>query len=250
MESERGRLADSAVRTGPAGIIGRILFPHFCLGCGTEGQILCRQCRQRESAPLRGVFLCPACGRHSPFGAACSGACQRRSAVAGVISMAPYGHPLLRDLLHEYKYGGIEEAGAALEEIFSDFLRKRRCVFDEIIRQAAVLAVPLHFFRQARRGFNQTERLASATGRIFGARVRTDMLRRRFQWRSQVGIDSAESRRSNAANSVIGGPGRAAGGRCIVVDDVMTTGATLQACATALKAAGFSDVWGITLLRG
>ena len=250
MASERRRLAAGAVRPSPAEMIGRILFPHFCLGCGLEGKILCDQCQQQESAPLRGVFLCPACGRPSPFGAACPGACRRRSAVDGVISMAPYGHPLFRDLIHEYKYGGIEEAGAVIEGIFVDFLRARRHVVEAIVRSAVVTAVPIHYFRRARRGFNQSERLAAAVGRIFAVQASRDVLRRRFQWKSQVDTGSAGSRFSNAADTVICRAGQSVGGRCIVVDDVMTTGATLQACALALKATGFSEVWGMTLLRG
>jgi ComF family protein len=212
--------------------------------------MLCRQCMEKESAPIRGVFSCPVCGRPTPSGTVCTETCRRHSHLAGVVCAAPYGPSPWRGLLHEYKYNGIEEAGEALEQFFSRFLESQKNVLGGIARRSVVTAVPLHYFRRARRGFNQSERFASAVGRVLDAEVRFNILSRRFRRRSQVGIDAASARHQNVLGSVVCRSGSVSGGRCIVVDDVMTTGSTLQACAAALKAAGYSEIWGLTLLRG
>lgn len=251
MESKFGGLATPRVRFGRfAGGVGRVLFPHFCVSCGLEGRILCRTCEDRISAPLRGVFLCPACGCPSPLGAVCAGRCRRRSALNGAVSMTAYGHPELQKLLRDYKYGGVEEAGEALEDIWAFWLGRLRPLIAALVSDSTALPVPLHFFRESRRGFNQADRLAAAVGRSFGIPVNAKLLKKRFRWRSQARIGSAGLRSRNAAGTFFVPVGETVGRRVVMVDDVLTTGATLQECARVLKKAGAGSVWALTLLRG
>jgi len=248
------RCGQVAAKTGGArGLmagLGRILFPHFCVGCGREGEILCRGCQEEISAPLKGVFSCPGCGRATPLGLACSEACRRRSGLDGAAAMAPYGHPALRQLLRAYKYEGVAEAGAALAAIFGAFLQRQRAVFGPAAAGAAVVPVPLHFFRLARRGFNQADLFAEALARTCGRPVAGRLLRRRFRFAAQASLASPERRRLNARGSVELRPGASVPGACVLVDDVFTTGSTAADCARVLRAAGTSRVWIVTLLRG
>jgi len=229
---------------------GAMLFPHVCVACGLEGSMLCRTCQQEISTPLRGVFLCPVCGGRSAMGVVCSGGCRRRSAVDGVASLAGYGHAPLRQLLHEYKYGGVEEAGAILEEIWTDWLERQRPFLSAIAGDATVIPVPLHYFREAWRGFNQADRFAGALGRMTGSSVERSALSRRFRWRPQAKMVSAKARGMNARGSVKVRPDAVVRDRVVIVDDVLTTGSTVQECARVLKDAGAASVWVLTLLRG
>lgn len=249
MEGGRDRVAAKRVG-GLVRSIGKILFPHFCIGCGSEGAILCRQCVVQTSAPLRGVFLCPVCGRPGPFGSPCPDTCRRRSSLDGAVSLASYGHPVLRRLLHEYKYEGVEEAGAVLENMIVSFTERRRWLLSVFADRSVVVPAPLHFFRLARRGFNQSDRFAKAIGRKFSATVDAGLLRRRFGWKHQAQIASPALRRGNVRGSIYLRNGAVAPGRYVVVDDVMTTGATIEACAQALKGGGAEAVWALTVLRG
>ena len=111
-----------------------------------------------------------------------------------------------------------------------------------------LVPVPLHPARARRRGFNQAERLAAAIGSRAGMPV-ADCLRRRGSGRArQLGRGRSE-RLAGIAGAIDLRPGHAAPARAVLVDDVVTTGATLAACAAALCAAGTADVVAVAYAR-
>lgn len=122
----------------------------------------------------------------------------------------------------------------------------------ELVAEAEVITpVPLHYFRLVRRGFNQSGWLAAALARKSGARLSVDALKRTRATPIQGGL-SADGRRRNVQGAFrvrASRKGVIAGKRVLLVDDVMTTGATAEACALALKRAGAACVDVITLAR-
>jgi ComF family protein len=111
-----------------------------------------------------------------------------------------------------------------------------------------LVPVPLHWTRRWRRGFNQAEVLARGVGRGLGIPVSTAALSRVRATPPQQG--DAEARRRNVRDAFrVRRPGRVAGRRILLVDDVFTTGATANAAARALRAAGAADVGVLTLAR-
>ena len=108
-----------------------------------------------------------------------------------------------------------------------------------------LVPVPLHPARRRKRGFNQAERLAHALGRRTGMVVRDCLLRGGSNLR-QVGRDRAARLAGPAGSVTAGGP---VPRRAVLVDDVMTTGATLTACVTALRAAGSKEVSALVFAR-
>lgn len=115
-----------------------------------------------------------------------------------------------------------------------------------------LVAVPLHPARQRERGYNQAELLARMLGDRIGLPVTTAGLRRVRHTRPQMSLN-APDRRKNVEGAFVcpalkgDGDVSIRGRRVLVVDDVCTTGSTLEACSLALKTAGASSVWGFTL---
>lgn len=117
-----------------------------------------------------------------------------------------------------------------------------------------LISVPLYPARQRERGYNQAELLARALGRMISMPVVTGRLERVRDTRPQMSLD-ATNRRDNVRGAFVYRSSKERGDnpvrdrRVLVVDDVCTTGSTLEACSLALKAAGASTVWGFTLAR-
>ena len=164
--------------------------------------------------------------------------------------MAIYGRPIPQRLLQVWKYQSVTEAGEILSDLFQNFLHRNQAMIKLFFRGAEIVPVPLHPFRLAERGFNQAEDVAKSLSSVSGLPVRKDLLKRRWQWKKQATISDEAKRSVNAAGTVTIRSSVSVPERIVLVDDVMTTGATLNLCARELKKAGCQKVYAITVLRG
>jgi ComF family protein len=112
----------------------------------------------------------------------------------------------------------------------------------------AIVPVPLHRTRLRQRGYNQAELLARGLGQELGLPLAPGWLERPQAGQPQARTASREQRWHNTTGA-FRARGEANASGVLLVDDVCTTGATLNACAGALKAAGATGVWGLTLAR-
>ncbi len=219
-----------------------LLFPLECLACGKEGVRCCAGCL--AGVRLMEPFLCPGCGEML----AAFGRCGRRrcrSALEGLAAAAPYADPLVRRLLHDWKYLNERSAEPAVETLVRRWAERRAGIFPA---QAVTMPVPLHEERFRERGFNQAEMIARWLSRSAGLPFDARRLRRvrRTRQQAQAGREEAEERRRNVRGA-FSASSSVRGGTCLLVDDVWTTGATMRECAFALRAAGASRVYGFVL---
>ena len=216
-----------------------LVFPPRCGGCGRLGDWLCDRCRGQLSwlAPP----VCPQCGYPVPR----PGRCPRcaPAAVTGFhVRSAVFFDGPARHALHSFKYAGRRALGEPLAEILVELWAR------EAPPVQVVTPVPLHPSRVRKRGYNQSDLLARSLARRLGLPLEVHLLQRVRATRPQVGLSVAE-RWQNVAGAFTCRDGAAAGRGVLLVDDVCTTGATLQAAAAALRQGGAAEVWAFTVAR-
>ncbi len=206
---------------------------------------VCPACLEPPEAP-EAEFVCAVCG--TPFRNAFPlderGRCRlcRTGANAfDAVYAAGFYEGRLRDLIHLFKYGGVETLAGPLG-------RMAMLAYPRRARVDLVVPMPMHWWRRWRRGFNQAELLAGEVGRRAGLPVRT-VVRRSRRTSPQAGL-SRKARRANVRGAFrIRAPEAVRGKRVLLVDDVLTTGSTADACARALKDAGAAWVGVLVLAR-
>ncbi|MBN1221024.1 MAG: ComF family protein [Anaerolineae bacterium] len=145
-------------------------------------------------------------------------------------------------MIHFLKYRNHRATASILGHILVDTYRAYGLEVDVIV------PVPLHPSRFRERGYNQSELLARQMAIILDLPVDTKTLQRVRKTKSQMELGVSERRR-NVLNAFVGNSQQLAGQRVLLIDDVCTTGSTLDACAAALKDSGAISVWGLTLAR-
>jgi ComF family protein len=241
---------DSAVLRRIAAEIFALVFPDNCRICSAPLRNLsrvpvCEACL-REPQPFVAEHFCESC-RTAFLNAApldengVCGLCRR-----GLINFDAafsYGEyeGTLRKLIHLFKYDGIAPLHSELGALLSRAL-PRESGFDVLV------PMPLHWIRRWRRGFNQSELLALALKRRTGIPVAC-ALRRKKSTPPQAGLTRAERRVNVAGAFDVRKRKSVEGKHVLLVDDIMTTGATASACAAVLKRAGARRVSVLTLAR-
>jgi ComF family protein len=210
-----------------------LAFPASCAGCGREGEPICTTCRPALDARL-----------DLPPGVSLGLPADMPEAILQVDWCAPFSG-VVRDALHQLKYSGERRLavplGAAIARRWS-----RAGVGGDLL-----VPVPVHRDRAAQRGYDQAVLLAAAAGAVLRLPV-VEALERWQATTAQFQLDR-EARASNVAGAFRPRSSTAiegVRGRWVVlVDDVMTTGATLSACATVLLDSGAAAVSAVTVAR-
>ncbi|MDP2920092.1 MAG: ComF family protein [Dehalococcoidia bacterium] len=217
-----------------------LLFPRFCVGCGKEGVFLCGACV--SSLPHIQPPVCPECGLPQSDGSLCRNCQDWQADIDGIRSPFRF-EGAIREAVHYLKYRNLRAIAPALACLMADYLENNP------LNVEVLVPVPLHKQRLRLRGYNQSALLANELGKRSCLRVDETVLVREKYALPQARTSSVAERRANVMG-VFTCRGRGVNGkRVLLIDDVATSGATMNACASALKAGGAVVVWGLALAR-
>ena len=194
-----------------------VLFPQKCLGCKKENEILCPDCLLKINRP------------DTPH-------------LNGIHIAANYQDLVLKKALWMLKYQGAKQLAKPLAELIRERIWKKLETENWL-----VVPVPLSKNKLRHRGYNQAELIA----RELSGNVRADVLFKKFHTKSQVEVKNKEERLVNIIGSFeIKNPEKIKGKKIILIDDVLTTGATMREAQKVLKSAGAKKVVGVVVARG
>lgn len=215
-----------------------MVFPPRCVTCKEFGAYICPACR-----PLMMLAGPPRCGVcWTPEGERICETCRhRRPAFAGARSAFVYDGPA-RDAVLALKFEGVAAIARAMAVPMAE------CLVEWGVGVSAIVPVPLAGSRKRSRGYNQSELLAREISGLIGLPVGNDALVRSRSTSPQVRQADWEARRDNVAGAFAAGRSQLKGAIALI-DDVITTGATLDACARVLLAAGSGPVFALTFAR-
>ena len=217
------------------------IVPKRCINCAKFDTWLCDACH--TTLPVLTHQQCPICKKvTTPLGQICL-KCNKNIYIDSVFVVSSFDSVLLRDLIHNFKYKFIKELSDPLGLLIAQSLMNSHLPSPDLI-----MPVPLHKRRLRWRGFNQSELLARSIGLTIPI-DNTSLIRNKYTT-SQVKVKSRKKRISNIKNAFcVTQPAKIKEKSILLIDDVITTGSTLEECAKVLKKAGAKKVNALVLVR-
>jgi ComF family protein len=202
------------------------LFPRKCFGCGRGEAYLCSLC---ETKMKNGELI-------------------KKNGFEGIISIYKYDG-LIKNIIEKIKYGFVSDAS---EEMAEKMARKLKIDYPNIVKywqkeKYCLLPIPLHQQRQRWRGFNQSEILAEKLSKILKLKYKNNIIIRKLKIKNQAQIKNREEKWKNMINVFEVKNRKNIPKKVILVDDVITSGATMTAALKILKNSGTNFGWGLTL---
>jgi ComF family protein len=228
-----------------------LVYPKVCLSCKdkinekTKREFICSQCYNaiEKNVPP----FCHSCGRHlektNISKSICPTCLKNRFHFDRAYSPCRYTGAV-KELIREFKYNGKEYLGDFLSQFLIDFIKEYSLPIEYI---DLIIPMPLHQARLREREFNQAEVLSKYIGTEFNAKVATDILLRRRHTASQTDLEHNERLLNVKGSFKVGKENYLKNKNCLLVDDVLTTGATSSEAAFCLKEAGANVVFVLTI---
>ncbi len=225
-----------------------ILFPKYCQNCGKEGNYLCDDCFFLIEILER--QYCPFCfpPRVVIDGKTC-GSCRKSKKLNGLYCAVSYENFIAEKLIRHFKY---EPYIKELAKPLSSLIIANLSLLNKLdsFNPFLLIPVPLHQKKLKQRGFNQAEELAKELSKNLKIPIITDVLIKIKQTPAQMELKKEEREKNIKGVFFCQNPGLIRGRKILLVDDVLTTGSTLEECACTLKGAGAKEVWGMVVARG
>ncbi len=233
--------------------IADTLFPKNCLNCYKEGFWICPDCLLK----IKKIdsFSCPVCQKRLPAPlddghlAAAEGKicqeCRAKTKLSRFFGAFSYEDPLIKTAIHKLKYGFIKDLASPLSLPIINFLKQFNFDSDFLI-----VPVPLYRTRERWRGFNQSTELAKEISKTLKISLISNNLVKIKNTQPQVEINDFQERKENIQGAFrVKNPEKFSGKKVILVDDVYTTGSTMEEFAKALKRAGVKEIWGMVIAK-
>jgi ComF family protein len=220
------------------------LFPKYCVGCALPDTFLCPECFAKI------VFIkkqqCGRCLKISTGGKTCL-KCKQVWALDNLLVATYYSDGPVKELIHAYKY----EGNRSLKNDLMQIVQNNHALIDSlntIKGEKIIIPVPLHYKRRWWRGFNQSEDIAKLISAKLKILTTNSVLKRKFNTKIQASLHRKD-RLNNLIEAFEAKTCLNINSSVILIDDIATTGATLNACAFALKKSGAKRVIGVVVAR-
>ena len=234
--------------------LNQILFPHYCLLCQKEKFLICPTCQ--KTFKIKKFPRCPVCQKINSNFEICPSCKKNNNLVLdGIFVTGFWEDPLFRKIIYLFKYEFIFEAGKILNKNIVNFVKFHKILSENTNKKNKIIltAVPLHQKRENWRGFNQSEKLCQALAKKFKIQFYPKLLERKKNTPPQMNITDAKSRKLNIYAAFCLGPDfkkrLLRDAIVIIVDDITTTGATLNECAKILKKYKPKKIYGLVLAQ-
>ncbi len=235
-----------------------VVFPKVCLGCGEftskiDFDYVCRKCL--AEVYLKNTFECIGCKRESRIGLTCV-SCKKNNGVDQLLIATELTDPLVEKMIKVYKYKFIYDMATPLSTIVKKCIKKLVSKGFNLFEDNPVLIpVPLHKTRLNERGFNQSWLIVKEIADTFHLSSNENLLSKKYNFKHQADIKTREDRMNNVKNDFAVTDTEVVKGKTVIlIDDICTTGATLNECARVLKnpptGEGAKRVIGFVIARG
>ena len=225
-----------------------LIFPEECVFCKEDGGWICRNCFAKLN--LRAIQVCPVCKRKSPEGRPCLN-CQVKTNLDKVLVATDYNDEKIKKLIKLLKYRFLKGLAPYLGDLITLFLsdlKEREASKIYLSSNTFLTPIPLHQKRYNWRGFNQAELISQRLAENLGIETKPCLERKKYH-RPQTYFKRKE-RINNMKNTLsILDNNKVVNKKVILVDDVMTSGATLEESARVLKTAGARRVEALVVAR-
>jgi ComF family protein len=223
-----------------------LFLPKFCFGCGKEGNYLCEDCLAVIEILERN--FCPGCQKVTVNGETCP-SCKKSTKLNGLYFSTSYQNNLVKKMITQFKYEPlIRELKKPLADLIITHFQlceKTKSYFADFV----LVPVPLEIKRMKWRGFNQSEEIAKELAKYLEIPVISDSLFKTKETLPQMELNSEEREENIKGAFLVKNIEKIVRKRILLVDDVYTTGSTMNECARALKDAGAREVWGVAVAR-
>lgn len=230
-----------------------ILYPSYCFSCQkflkTEEKYpyLCLNCL--EKIPLYSSFFCPICFKRISNQKLKKCSQHASKSFLDFLGAATDYQGVVKELILAYKYQFAKEIAFSLAQILINYLKK---AFPEPLKDYLFLAIPLHPSRERWRGFNQSKEIAKILSGELKIEFLKDVLYRKKKTKPQVELKNFQERKENLSEAFWINPSKIPllqKKKIILIDDVFTSGATLQSAAKILKETGAKRVIGLVIAK-
>lgn len=230
------------------------IFPVDCIKCGRglsfDKNYVCANCDTFTKKPLS--FLCPVCEARIPEGKICR-SCRRKTELKRFFNAGHYTNSCLRELIHQFKYQRVKVFSGQLAKFIIKAIKDNK-VDKTILKNKndfATIPVPLHKKKLRERGFNQSEEIAKHIAQEFWLTLLPGILVRTVETEPQAEIQDTKKRKENVKNCFVCKNAETIKNKTVIlIDDVYTTGSTMEECARVLKKAGAKEIWGMVIAKG
>lgn len=225
-----------------------ILFPRFCVNCGKEGNYLCEDCFYLID--IFDILYCPFCRAKAVSDGKTCQSCERKGKkLSGLFCATSYENPIIKKLVSEFKYPPyVKDMAKTLSFLIIMHLINSKNILE--VKGFSLVSVPLHKSKLRQRGYNQSEELAKELSKILKIPVLGNVLAKNKKTPAQMELKREERLKNIYGTFACVKPESVKNQKILLVDDVFTTGSTMEECASVLKSASAGEVRGIVLARG